>query len=234
MRRSTRVRIGDGLMPPRTPYNMLMTAPVLRWIPPERTALLLLDAQHYATSRDRGLGAEAELRGIRREFDEYYEQAEVALGNMAVLLGSCRAFGVTVIHSVMVAEPDGVSPQLLEAALPLPTGIADEIRPEVLPVDGEVVLARGAYSPFLNQALEQTLRAAGIERVIVAGMMANIVVTLAAREAADRGFGVIVVHDASASETLEWHGLTMLGIGGGGIRVLFRFEVVEMLEGTRL
>ena len=40
------------------------------------TALLLIDAQHFTTTRNQGMGRLASERGIDREFDEYYLQAE--------------------------------------------------------------------------------------------------------------------------------------------------------------
>ena len=71
------------------------------------------------------------------------------------------------------------------------------------------------------------------DTIILAGILANISVEMTAREAADRGFGVVVVWDAAASETLDWHTVTMAGIVGGLIRVRSTPPVIEMLEGTR-
>jgi nicotinamidase-related amidase len=64
-------------------------------------------------------------------------------------------------------------------------------------------------------------------------MLANLTVALAAREAAERGYWVVVVQDATAAETFDWHAATMLGIAGGLIRVQWVEEVKEMLEGKR-
>jgi nicotinamidase-related amidase len=113
--------------------------------------------------------------------------------------------------------------QFRETKLPLPTGDpASDIRPEVAPRAGEKVLARGGYSCFQDGVLERTLAARDIRRVVLCGMLANLTVAFAAREAAERGFEVIVVQDASASETFDWHAATMLGIAGGLIRAVGR------------
>ena len=64
-------------------------------------------------------------------------------------------------------------------------------------------------------------------------MMANVTLVLAAREAADRDFSVLAVGDASASETLQWHGLTLQGLGGGAIRTVSSGDVLEMIAGTK-
>lgn len=212
---------------------MLLTPPALERVTPRETALLILDAQQYTMSRDRGLGAEASARGILREFEEYYQMADAALIGMARLVAAARSQGALIVHSVLAAG-DAISRQFRLTRLPLPTGDpAADIRPELAPRDGEIVLARGTYGCFHDGALETLLAARGIRRLIVCGMLANITVVLAAREAADRGYWVVVVQDASASETFDWHGATMLGVAGGLIRVQWADEVVEMLEGTR-
>lgn len=217
----------------RTPYNMLLTPPTLERVAPAATSLLLLDAQHYATSRDRGLGAEASARGILREFEEYYAMADAAILGMARLVAVARRHGALIVHSIL-AGGDAVSRQFRVTRLPLPAGDpAADIRPEVSPREGDVVLTRGTYGCFQDGKLHALLAARGIERLIVAGMLANITIALAAREAADRGYWVVVVQDASASETLDWHAATMLGVGGGMIRAQWVDEAIEMLEGTR-
>lgn len=222
-------------MPVRAPYNMLMRAMPLDGLDPRRVALLVLDAQHCTTSRGGGFFREAQARGIAREFDEYFAMGEAALGNIALLLDACRVRSATIVHSVLTAGP-GLSRAFALSELPLPvvtTRPADEIRPEVAPAADELVFARGVYSPFYGSALERHLRDRSIGTVIIAGMLANITLALAAREAVDRGFDVLLVQDATASETIEWHGLTMQGIGGPGIRVQWTHEIVEMLEGNR-
>nr|WP_246504823.1 cysteine hydrolase [Microvirga antarctica] len=201
---------------------------------PGRTALVLIDIQHHTTTRGEGQDAEARLRGIAGEFDEYYQQAEAAIRNVSKLLAACRARAIDIVH-VVKADDGNVSRQFRLGGLTLPNAesASDDIRPEAAPQDRETIIPRGVYSPFSTSDLEAHLKARGVETVILAGMLANVTIALAAREAADRSFDVLVVHDACASETLEWHGLTMQGIGGGGIRVLWAQDILDMLEGTR-
>jgi nicotinamidase-related amidase len=85
----------------RVPYKMLL-APIPPFpLGPGNTALLLIDAQHFTTTRSQGLGQLANERGIDREFDEYYAQVDAALPNMTKLIAACRARGVTVMHTVL-------------------------------------------------------------------------------------------------------------------------------------
>ena len=219
----------------RVPYKMLL-APVPPFpLTQANTALLLVDAQHFTTTRTQGLGLLASERGIERELDEYYLQVEAALKNMARLLAACRAHSVGIIHTLLnIAEPGGLSRQLRVSELPIPAGDPRaEIRPEVAPRAGEPVFPRGTYSPFAGTDLQQVLVRAQVDTLILAGILANYSVWMTAREAADRDFGVVVVGDASASETLEWHLQFRTGIVGGLIRLRSTQEVIEMLDGTR-
>lgn len=224
-------------MKPRVPFKNLSNATPPFCVTRDHAALLLVDAQRFTTRRDEGLGLEARKRGILREFEEYYAQVDAALRNMQRLLAGCREHGLAVIHTVLNASSaDGsdLSRQLKMSGLPIPTGAPEkEIRPEVAPLSSELVLPRGTYSPFASTDLLSVLREKRVDTLIIAGMLANTTVDLAAREAADRDFGVIMVWDASASESLYWHEIVKTGLVGPLIRIRTAQQVIEMMEGTR-
>ena len=73
----------------------------------------------------------------------------------------------------------------------------------------------------------------GVENILLAGMMADTTIAMTAREAADRDYGVIVVMDASASQTNDWHAQLRDGIVGGLIRQRTTTQVIEMIRGER-
>ena len=62
---------------------------------------------------------------------------------------------------------------------------------------------------FLDTPLAETLRAEGVDAVVVCGMMTSMCVDATARAAADLGFAVTVVHDACAAPDLEFGGETI-------------------------
>jgi nicotinamidase-related amidase len=211
---------------------MLMRPLPLAPVAPGRAALLLIDVQGFTCRRGHGLDLEAARRGITGEFDEYYLQVEHALRNIARVLAACRAAGIEVVHIRTADAPDATR-QFAGSGLERPAPDAPgEDMPEAAPAPGERVIARAGYSPFLKTGLAEALHGRGIGTVILAGMMANIVMPLAAREAAERDFDVLVMPDACASETLDWHGLTMQGLGGGAIRVSYSDDVIEMTRGV--
>ncbi len=224
-------------MKPRVPFkNLFRATPPFR-VTEENAVLLLVDIQRFTTRRDEGLGRVAQQQGILREFEEYYAQVDAALRNGQRLLAGCREHGLPVIHTLLNARPaDGsdLSRQLEVSGLPIPRGAPeDEICPEVAPLPSEVILPRGTYSPFAGTGLLSVLRQREIDTVVLAGMLANTTVALTAQEAADRDLGVIMVWDASASESLYWHEIIKTGLVGPLIRTRTAGQVIEMMEGTR-
>lgn len=67
------------------------------------------------------------------------------------------------------------------------------------PADGELVVEKNTSSAFNSTGIEWLLRNMGIETLVIAGMATEMCVETTARDAADRGFDVIVVEDATAT-----------------------------------
>ena len=76
---------------------------------------------------------------------------------------------------------------------------------ELAPIDDELVIDKNASSPFNGSGVDQLLRNLGIETLVVAGMATDMCVETTARDAADRGYSVIVVEDAVATFFAEHH-----------------------------
>ena len=111
----------------RVPFKMLLEPVPHFSLGAKNTVLLLVDAQHFTTTRSQGLGRLASDRGIDRELDEYYRQTEAALQNMATLIAACRARDVPIMHTVLnCSRPDrsDLSRQMRVSGLPVPTGDA--------------------------------------------------------------------------------------------------------------
>ena len=81
-----------------------------------------------------------------------------------------------------------------------------EIHDTVAPADGEPVIEKAEPNGFLGTPLEEQLRDAGVDELVVAGMMSSMCVDATVRSAAERGFTVTVVHDACAAPNLEFGG----------------------------
>src|SRR5262245_24839295 len=79
-----------------------------------------------------------------------------------------------------------------------------EIRKEFAPQAGDVVAQEHwCSSGFANTDLDLQLRKHGIEQLIVTGLIANTCVEAAVRDAAERGYQVTMVRDATAAFSEE-------------------------------
>ncbi len=145
-------------------------------------ALLLIDIQ-----RDYFPGGARPLVG-----------SDAAADAAATVLGDFRAAGERILHVQHVwDEPD--------AAFFRPGTPGVEHDPRVAPEAGEPIIVKEMPNAFLGTDLEQRLRAADIDDLVVAGMMTSMCVDATVRAAADLGFPVTVVGDACAAPSLR-HG----------------------------
>lgn len=222
-------------MRPRVPFKNLMGA-----VPPfplaeGGVALLVLDVHRFTVDRGVGYARLAQERGIQRELAEYYEQAEIVLENLERLLHGCRRRAVPVIFTrLAVGDERDVSPQARVTGFWTSRAHPEaDFLPTLSPRAGERVIDRTTVSPFRAPGLEEDLAAAGSRYVLLAGIAANGTVEQTARDAADLGYGVVVVSDACAADTWALHTHMMTTLVGGLIRVRSVDHVIEMLDRSR-
>lgn len=152
---------------------MIATAPLA----PDRTALLLIDAQeeHFIP------GGPNELPG-----------GEAALGEAAGLLRRARRVGAHVVHVRHVGEDP-----VFDDFRPGAPGF--DFRPEVSPAACEAVIDKRAGGAFDGTPLAERLEELGVEAVVVAGFTSCGGCTATAREALGRRLRTVVAADATAA-----------------------------------
>ncbi len=79
---------------------------------------------------------------------------------------------------------------------------------ELAPRAGETVLVKHKISPFYGTPLEEELRRAGINHLLLCGIMTNLCVRSAVADAYDRSFGITLVTDACASDSAQTDAFT--------------------------
>lgn len=110
---------------------------------------------------------------------------------IADLLAAWRRAGRPVIH---------VQHLSLHPHSPLrPDAPGNAFKREALPLPGEPVFRKHANSAFIGTGLEEHLRARSIESLVVVGITTDHCVSSTARMAANLGFTVTVVDDATAT-----------------------------------
>lgn len=170
-----------------------------------RTALLLIGFQNDYFAPDGAMHAVIEENA--REND--------VLENTGRILSALSASDTPIINL-----PIHFSPSYEE--LVRPTGLLAAIRdagafrrdteggktiPEILAYGDRVQHLSGktSFNAFLGTNLEEHLREAGVEHVIVTGVVTSVCIDSTARAAAERGFSVTIVRDASAGRNATEH-----------------------------
>lgn len=111
-----------------------------------------------------------------------------AEANIARLLASWRKAKRPLYH----IRHDSTEP----ASAYRPGQPGNDFKPEALPLPGEIVIAKRTNSAFIGTDLESCLRNAGIEGVVVAGVITNNSVEATVRMAGNLGFDTCLVEDA--------------------------------------
>ncbi|KAJ1453957.1 Isochorismatase-like protein [Pelagophyceae sp. CCMP2097] len=70
---------------------------------------------------------------------------------------------------------------------------------------GEIVVDKWTFGAFASTQLEAELRARGVRRILLCGVLTNVCVFSTAIQAVDRFFRVCLVEDACASFERDWH-----------------------------
>ncbi|WP_327696759.1 cysteine hydrolase family protein [Streptomyces sp. NBC_00459] len=78
----------------------------------------------------------------------------------------------------------------------VPQGMSERIHPLLAPAEGETVLTKTSFSAFATTDLRELLEAAGVGRLVVAGVATSGTVLSTTRWAVDTGFKVTVCADA--------------------------------------
>jgi nicotinamidase-related amidase len=137
-----------------------------------RTALLVIDVQR---------GMEDPRLGRRNN--------PGAEENVAALLAAWRRAGLPLFHVRHLSrEPDS----------PFGGG-GTEFKRAARPLAGEPIVEKDVNSAFIGTDLEVHLREGGVERLVLAGLTTDHCVSTTARMAANLGFGVRLVSDATAT-----------------------------------
>lgn len=118
-----------------------------------------------------------------------------AVARASELLRWARREGVVVVHVRHLAARRG-SPVFDEGS----AGAA--FLPALAPLPHEVVVTKAAAGAFTGTALDDLLRARGLDTLVVAGVMTHLAVDATARDGALLGHHVLVAHDACATRTL--------------------------------
>lgn len=101
-----------------------------------------------------------------------------------------------------------------------------DIRPEVAPQPGDIVVVKQRYNAFYNTNLELILRARGIDSLVYTGIATNVCVEATAREGFCRDFWTTLVSDCMAAHSEAAHLQALEDASRGFGRVVTMDEVL--------
>lgn len=206
----------------------------------DTTGLVVIDMQYVDAHRDYGLGLS--LKATHPEiWDYYFTRIErVVVPGCARLLDAFRAAEMRVIFVTLGPElADGgdmvalrrpkITPGL-ESMLYGRGTFEHQILEELLPEPGELVINKTSRGAFNSTAIERQLLNLGLESLIVAGVSTSSCVDTTARDAADRGWKVVIVEDATAEFDEPSHDATLRQFAARWGRVWTLDETLAELE----
>ena len=177
------------------------------------TGLLVVDVQYACASPDHG--PPAAMRAWQPDVVERWGAGlrDTVLPNVWRLLALFREMALPVVHTrVGAALPDAADlhPWRRQVyRLEQAAGMAASqcvygdplhaILPEVAPLPGELVLDKNASSAFVGSPLDFYLRNLDLRMLVVCGVATHACVQHTVRDAADRGYNVVLVSDACTS-----------------------------------
>ena len=200
---------------------------------PGSTALVLIDLILGDTHPEVGLGTVVPNPYF---FDRI---ADTVIPNAGRLLEFFREQRQPIIHVRVVSNPDDASdwpktyrPYLLARRL-LPSRPGEqgyEFVPSVAPRPDELVIEKRSISVFNSTGLDTVLHRLQVKDLVFVGVATNYGVGHSAIDGADRGYGVVVVDDATAAYSEETHAAWMAMNGSYYLRPLTTDAVIAELS----
>lgn len=205
-----------------------------------RTALLVIDLQKAGVTRESALGAHMRLLGREEDVAYRFERHEqVVIPNVKRLLDYFRHHELKVVHTVNAAymadfsdAPASYRPILSATNAFVGSGDSAFIE-EVAPIDGELIIYKSTLSAFNSSGIDNMLRSAGIQYLIVVGISTNMCVESTVRDAADKGYSVIVVDDCCGADSPAYHQNSLASISRLMAHVMTLEEVIQLLDRVR-
>jgi nicotinamidase-related amidase len=175
-------------------------------IDPNDTALVVIDMQYASGSRHHGLGAFLAGQGKLSDAEYRFNRIEtLIIPNTQKLLAAWRKAKAPVIYVTVGSRKADLSdapPHLrkfFDICNNYEGSFENGIVAELAPQSGEPVLLKNTMGAFASLPLDKVFDELGVKSAVYTGVSTNNCVDTTAREAADRGYGSILISDATGT-----------------------------------
>lgn len=210
-------------------------------INPETTALLLIDIQNYNCSRKGSIYISKfhnDKEGFVEEEDEetayFFNRVEkTCLPNWKALLSRFRERSVDIVYTVIQSlRQDGRDRGLdykISGFHVAPGSFDSKVLEDLMPIENEIVFPKTSSSVFQSTSIDYVLRNLGTKQLVICGCLTDQCVEHAVRDAADLGYLVILVDDASATKSSMRHENSLCSVAGY-CRIAKTKEILDELQ----
>lgn len=179
---------------------------------PARTCLVIVDLMYATGHPGTGLGKLLAEQGRSEEARYRFDRiSELVVPNTKRLLEWARAHDmrrVFLTYGSEVEDYSDLSPQMYELCRSTRNRVGlreHEILDELKPWPTERVINKITPSAFASSPIELILHTYGVTDLLFTGVSTNMCVEGTMRDAADRGFGCVLVEDAAGADAPEQH-----------------------------
>jgi maleamate amidohydrolase len=164
-----------------------------------------------------------------------YGGFEPALAAMERIVAAARRVQVPVIFTNVVYQAGGLDGGLFFKKVPalkafLAGSALGDFAPSLTPRDGELVISKQYPSAFFGTSLASTLRAAGIDTLLIGGFSTSGCVRASALDAVQNGFAPFVVREACGDRDARPQEANLFDIAAKIGEVICEDEALGLLE----
>lgn len=220
-------------------YVSVYTRPVR--LDPRTTCLVVVDLMYATGHPDTGLGWLLARQGRLEEAQYRFARiADQVLPNTLRLLDWARTHEMRRVFLTYGSEVDDysdLSPQMFELCRATRNRVGNrehELLDELARRPDERVINKITPSAFASTPMELIMHTYGCEDLLFVGVSTNMCVEGTLRDAADRGFGCVLVEDACGADSEEYHEASCVVIQRLYGHVITTQQAIDRLEGAPL
>ena len=201
---------------------------------PARLGLVVVDMQYNDASPDHGFGL-ALSRIEPGSMDYFNDRNEnVVVPAIARLVEGFRARRLPVVYVCVGSQYRDLRDMPARhrewiRRIERESGVEDilwvenpayAVRAELAPRPEDTIVRKTAFGAFTSSTIDETLRGMKLEQIVVVGIATNCCVSTTVRDAADLGYGVVVVEEGTGDYDPLTHDVAIRGLHFNFARVV--------------